>query len=555
MKHPSTQTILAVALAALLTACSGLQTRADTAALDRLLADRGRPGATWSHDPVAAPADAAVHRLLARPLTRESALQIAMLRSPRIAAEYARLGLARADVIDALAIANPGLGLARRNPSSGAGSERSVEISLPLLDALLLPVRMHWARQKEVQHLHEVAQALIDLAADVESGWYHAVAAAQVAAMRAAIAEGTAARAELAQRFHDAGNIADIALAREQAAAAQARIDAARARSDAVAARLTLASLLGLGPGENGWTIADRLPLPVPTEDDVDALVAIAERSKLALLAARVDAEQRAAELETTRTTRWFGGVTAGAERERETDGMRSTGPSLHLELPLFHQGQGRLARADALLAAARARVHEAELSVSNDVLAAVEAVTAQRAIVAAYRDELVPQRDRIVARSQQAHDYMLLGVFELVQARLDAYAAYQGYIEAVRDYWLARVALTKAVGQRLPSDAAPAAPGPAADDVLNPGAEAPQPHDHGNHRGHDHGGAHGDGQHSGADRAEPSGAHAQHGGPAPVPAPGATGEQQHPPHRPPAAPDDHAQPPHNDHDGPGAQP
>jgi len=45
----------------------------------------------------------------------------------------------------------------------------------------------------------------------------------------------------------------------------------------------------------------------------------------------------------------------------------------------------------------------------------------------------------------------MLIGAFELIQAQQDEYASYIGYLTAVRDYWLARGDLRKAVGNQLP--------------------------------------------------------------------------------------------------------
>ena len=47
----------------------------------------------------------------------------------------------------------------------------------------------------------------------------------------------------------------------------------------------------------------------------------------------------------------------------------------------------------------------------------------------------------------------MLMGAFEALQAKREQYAAYQEYIEAVRDYWLARVRLRLSVGGKLPDD------------------------------------------------------------------------------------------------------
>ena len=45
----------------------------------------------------------------------------------------------------------------------------------------------------------------------------------------------------------------------------------------------------------------------------------------------------------------------------------------------------------------------------------------------------------------------MLADQFQLLFVKQQEYAAYQGYLEAVRDYWLARVELGRAVGAALP--------------------------------------------------------------------------------------------------------
>ena len=48
----------------------------------------------------------------------------------------------------------------------------------------------------------------------------------------------------------------------------------------------------------------------------------------------------------------------------------------------------------------------------------------------------------------------MLIGIFELIAIKQEEYDAYQGYLESVRDYWVARAGLARAVGSMLPSAA-----------------------------------------------------------------------------------------------------
>lgn len=504
MKPLPARALLALGLAVALGGCATLSPQPRAGDLNPLLEQRGGPGVDWAAlgDPAEAPAP--VGQWLAEPMTLDAALRIAMLRSPRLQEEYARLGLARAEVLDAVEIGNPRLGFQRLALDDG-GHKRTVGLSLPLVDLLLAPVRGRLAAQDYDRARYDVADAVLGIRAEVEAAWYRYVAARQVAGMREAVAEGLDASAELARRFRDAGNISALQLAQEQAAASQARIDALHARAGATRERLALTTLLGLRDDERDWEAADTLPLPVPAEDGVDELLALARANNLALMAARRQAEVQAEALGLTRTLRWLGDVEVGYERETEASGERLRGPDLSLELPIFNQGQARLAKAQAQLAEALARVRLAEMSTEGGVRTGVEAVAAMREVVRLHREALVPQREAIVDRQQERQNFMLIGVFELIQAKVEEYDAYQAYLESVRDYWLARVELARAVGQRLPSDAAIGPRTPALDEILSP-TEAGM--DHSKHQGMDHS------QHQGMDHSQHQGMdHSQHQG------------------------------------------
>ena len=471
--------VLAFTLAATLAGCASLSPQPGGDDISPLLASRGAPALDWSA--VGAPADErqAIDQWLEKPMTLDAALRVAMLRSPRLQEEYARLGLARAEVLEAVQIENPRLSLSRLSVDGG-GHDRAAGLSLPLVDLLVLPARARLAAADYERSRLEVASSVLGVAADVEVAWYEYVAAGQVAAMRAAVAEGSAASAELAQRFFDAGNISELQLRQEQAIASEARIDALRAKAEAGRHRLALNSLLGLSGDQADWKAGDTLPLPVPKEDDPTRLLAMASEGNLELLAARQEAKVLADALGLTRTLRWLGGSEIGYVKEDDADGKRLRGPQLSLEIPVFNQGQAKLARAQAQWAGALARVARAELSSRNGVRLGAESVAAMREVVATHRDALVPQREAIVARSQERQNFMLIGVFELVQAKVAEYDAYQAYLEAVRDYWLARVALSRAVGQRLPSDADVGARTPAVQEILSPGGETMDHSQHG---------------------------------------------------------------------------
>lgn len=475
---------LAVALSVALSGCASLAPRPGDTDINALLAERRGPQVEWSAVGQPPPERQAIDQWLGAPMTAEAAVRVAMLRSPRLQQEYARLGLARADVLEAVQVANPTLSLSRSYLDPGSGYNRLAGLTLPLADLLVLPVRTRLAHAEYERAKLEIAGAVLNVAADVEAAWYTYVGAQQVADMRTAVAGGADAAAELAQRFFDAGNISELQLKQEQAAASEARIIAARARAEAGRARLTLNTLLGLSGEDAAWATSDRLPMPVGAEDDPQQLAELARTSSLELLAARQQADILMDALGITRKLRWLGGSEIGYERERDADGTRLRGPTLDLELPIFNQGQAKLARAEALLAEARARVAQAELGVDNAVRLGAEQVRELSQVVAIHREALIPQREKVVERSQQEQNFMLIGVFELIQAKVQEYNAYESYLEAVRDYWLARVELMRAVGQRLPSDAAIGDRTPSVQDILTPSAQEAMPGM--DHSGHD---------------------------------------------------------------------
>ncbi len=416
------------------------------------------------------------------PIGAEDAVRLAFFNNPRLREEYARLGLGRADLEDARRLSNPSLGYLRLSPDSGAGTQITRSLSLGLTDLLILPARKRLA-EAELERLQmAVASAVLDIATDVEVAWYEAVGAQQIAAMRDVVARAAEQSAELAQRFFDAGNINRLQLEQERAAATQARIDGLAAGSDALRARHRLAGLIGL-PTSADWSTQSQLPAPRAVGYDADTLVASALETRLDLAAARRAVTLREDALGVTRRWRWLGGIEVGYEHEREFDGGRATGPFASVELPIFNQGQGSVARAEAELQHARAELDAMLLTVQNDARLGLDALSVAYTIAERHRAELVPHREAIVARTQEQVNFMLVGVFELLLAKQQEYDAYQAYLEAVRDYWVARAGLRGAVGTRLPDDDVPAEPVIGVEAIL-PAVDGSGAMDHSRHTG-----------------------------------------------------------------------
>lgn len=396
---------------------------------------------------------ALIKQWLAQPIDAEMAVRIAMVRNPAVREGYADLGIAQAELYDAARLANPTLSAAVLD-SNAANSRPQITLGLAqnFANLLLLGPRKRIAGKEVERSKLLTAQNVLNLAADVETAYYYYIGMAQVAQMRQLVADAARISADLATRFYDAGNINRQELQLEQAAATDASIEATLAAARAEIARTELNRLMGLTATESDWKAKVETPLPVPQEDDPQRLLELANSQRMDLQAARQEVVLLEDALGLARSYRYLGSFELGIEYERESDGSRLLGPTLALELPIFNQGEGSVMRALARLEHSRASANQLEIDISNAVSLASKKVAVQRELIQRYQQHLIPQREEVVQRMQELQLFMIVGQFELINAKQQEYDAYQGYIERLRDYWLARVELAREVGAALPS-------------------------------------------------------------------------------------------------------
>lgn len=433
----------------LIAGCAGLPADRGASDVRSLVAQRS------GHEWLAADVETRtlVAQWLAQPLTADRAVQIALVNNPAQRVVYARLGVASAEVYNAGRLSNPRFSAAVMfSDAAGAASQVTFGLAQSFTDLLFLSARSRLAEGEFERAKQQAGSEILKLAADVEMAYYRLVGARQVATMRDTVAKAAQVSADLAQRFFEAGNINALELAQEQSAASSTRLNAMQAASDAGNAHNALNTLLGLGASDARWQVTDQLSLPLEQEDDLDTLIPLARQSRLDLAAKQKEVQLLAASLGVARRTRYVGATELGVETERETDGSRITGPKLSLELPIFNSGAGRTERSQAVVGQAEAELDALGLQVENGVQLAHANVLAASARAGQFRTALIPQRETVVQRTQEQVSYMLKGQFELLLAKQQEYDAYQGYLEAVRDYWIARTALAREVGARLPS-------------------------------------------------------------------------------------------------------
>lgn len=458
----------ALGLAAALAGCASFSPDGGLGAVQSTVQPHLPPGAGLSWARSDAELDALQRRvteLLARPLTADAAVQLALLNNRGLQARLQDLGITEAEVVQAGRLPNPGFSFGRMTQGHEVEWERGLHLNLARLLALPLVQQVESRRLEQVRR--EVVLDVLALAADTRRAWVQAVAAQETVRYMQQVRELADAGAELARRMEQAGNFNKLARAREQAFYADASLGLARAEQAQRATRERLVRLLGLWGGQTGFALPDRLPeLPAAPREQPD-IERAAMAQRLDLQAARLAVEQTARNLGLTRTTRFVNVLELGLARNSSNEAAVQKGWEIGFELPLFDGGGARVARAEGIYRQALDRAAQAAVEARSEVREAYFNYRSAWDIARHHRDELVPLKKRIAEEQLLRYNGMLIGVFELLADARSQIAAVNGAIEALRDFWLAQSELDSAlvgkVALSAPSaSAAPAAAAPA---------------------------------------------------------------------------------------------
>lgn len=449
--------VAALSLAAFgLGGCANLQPRESFPAIAADVQARTGARAVWNQgsEPDREVQDA-IRQLLAADMTADAAVQVALLNNRTVQATYEELGVAQAELVQAGLLKNPVFSVLARFPEAGKGSANvELSVSQDFIELLSVPLRKAVAAAQYDAAKARVTGEIVNLTADVRQAFYRVQGAQQMAEMRRSVVAATGASLDARKRLREAGNITDLELANEQALHGQAKVDLARAEAELVKDRERLLALLGLWGPEANIRIAERLPDLPPVDAGLDHVEALAARQRLDLAAAVTDLNATYRSFGLTRQFTWLNGTELSVDAEHETDGTWITGPGLSLPIPIFDTGAAQVSIARSRVRQATARLYALAVQIRSDARAARAGMLAARERADYYRTSLVPLRRRITQQTQLQYNAMILGVFQLLQAKRDEIDAGRDYIEAIQDYWLARTELERAVGGRLPTTA-----------------------------------------------------------------------------------------------------
>lgn len=375
-------------------------------------------------------------KLLARPLTADSAVEVALFNNRGLQAKFASLGIGAADLARAQLPDPPGFTYARLTRGDELEIERA--LSLGVLSLLTLPVRAAIEHRQFEQTKLVAVQDIFALAAQTRRAFFEAIAAQQLADYMDQADTAAGAGAELAKRMAEVGNWSLLAYLRQQAFSAETAMLRARTRLAAGGARERLIRHLGLFGRDLDFKLPATLPdlpaAPAPMEETERR--ALAER--LDIRAARERVSGLASSFGLTQATRFFNVIEGTYVRNSETGRPLQTGYEVHIEVPIFDFGEANVVRAEAVYWEAINRLADTALNARSTVRETHATYRTMFDIATRYRDEILPMRRRISEDIVYRYNAMQVSVFDLLADSRDQINAVMAAIEAQRDFWIA---------------------------------------------------------------------------------------------------------------------
>lgn len=395
----------------------------------------------------AAASRAVVDRLLARRLSADDAVQIALLNNRDLQAAYNQLGISEAQRVQASLPPNPTFSLER---IAGGGSvEIEARAIAAILSLLTLPARAQIASDRFRQAQLEAAEATLRIATDTRRAYYRALAARVIVNFLIQSQSAAQAAAELSTQLGESGTMNKLDQARNQVFFAELTAQLAQARQLASTERERLTRAMGLW----GPDLVFKMPVNLPRFPGKPAIQPEIEREAVArrldLQIARIEVQALARAFDLTNATRMISVLElAGIKKQIKSEGEteKERGFELELQIPIFDLGTGKVRQAQEIYMRSVNLLTAKAINVRSEAREAYGTYRGAYDIARHYQREVLPLRKIISDETLLRYNAMQIDVFTLLAEARQRIASTTSAIESERAFWLAAANLGAAV-------------------------------------------------------------------------------------------------------------
>ena len=398
----------------------------------------------------------------APPVSLGKAIDLALEQNPNLLATRQQREIANGQMVRASywnrfnPVIAGGVGQREFN-EGGSDSQFSGSLSLQVEVAGQRGKRIEVAEQNLARVDAEIRDFERLLVADVKEAFYRSLYLDRRADLFRRIEKLNRRLRDASDKRYRSGEVAKLEANLAEIRYSQSRKDTLGAERDHRNALRGLERLLGVTPTGSIALAGDLTAMP----DEIDVASAISSA-----LASRPDLEARSAEIarvdaETSLTKRLIvPNVTVGAfyDEETEVPGItdRILGGQISIPIPIFDRKQAELTSLAGQRTQARYDRSAVELTVRTEVRDAARSFEAASEAVRVFEADAVGRIAENFGFIETSYREGKIDLLQLIVVQNDMVATERSYLDSLWDYWLARIALERAVGQPLEQGARP---------------------------------------------------------------------------------------------------
>ncbi len=365
-----------------------------------------------------------------------AAIALALDHHPGLRAAAEEVAASEADVIQAGRRPNPELAWLREGHRAGSRTT-TFQVNQPIELGGKRAARIAVAEGALAVAGGQQQERRQALRADVIAAFYAALGARERQQLAQATLELAGKGVDAVDRRVKAGKVSPIDAGKARLAQADARLDETRADADAAIALARLHALTGqaVAPREDAAPLPEPGPLPAVQAAAADSPAVRHARRQLALQQANVGLARANRLPDLT--------LTVGSQRDEQLGGRQAV-VGLAVPLPLFDRNDGNVAAAQARIRQAEAALQAAELATRNEVTAAWLRYRQARDEALALERDVVAEARAVYESTLRGFDFGKFSYLDVLDAQRTWFGARARRLQATQEAWQAHAALLR---------------------------------------------------------------------------------------------------------------
>lgn len=405
---------------------------------------------------VQTPADEAfvkseVQAILARGVTMQDAVRLALINNPGVQARFEEIGVSKAELVQAGLPRNPSVAALFGFPlfSGGPLASLAAQAMISVSDLSEIKDRTAKAQAELEREVFTVGRDAMIAAREAKLAWLELAYAKRGVTLASDVAAQAKKLVTASKQYRSFGLTDEGRMAALEAASAKALLEVAELKSRAAIAKARLARLMGVTAPFDITGPAPEKSLPLPDSAKA-AEYALTNNLNVQAAVYLIQSARSGKELE---KVRWLKDFEVGAGYDYDIESNRTLGPGASLKLPIFDQNQAQRAKAAYRLRQAERLHQEAKAEALEDVQRALEDAGLAKQTADALASGVIPPAERAAAWAGTYAQAMQLSELDALTAKLELLHARLELDQALMQEQAALVRLEYALGGPLKAE------------------------------------------------------------------------------------------------------